>query len=234
MPARSCSEAPVKNSSKPDNDQDPRDVRQWVPPFIEGGKVGDQRTVQPPSARSLERLQKSAYEEGYEQGRREGFEFGHKEGLTQSQHDLERFKTQLERLLTTFEQPLRELDNRIEQELLTLVIAIVRQLVRREVKSDPNLIIGVVREALSILPVNSRNVRLLVHPEDAELIREIYALGDTEVGWSLVEDPVINRGGCKVVTDTSQIDATLESRLASLMAPLLAGARAVDEPDKEA
>jgi flagellar assembly protein FliH len=50
----------------------------------------------------------------------------------------------------------------------------------------------------------------------------------------LVEDPVINRGGCKVVTDTSQIDATLESRLASLMAPLLAGARAVDEPDKEA
>jgi flagellar assembly protein FliH len=224
----------VKNSSKPDNDKEAGDVRQWVPPFIEGGKVGDQRTVQPPSARSLERLQKSAYEEGYEQGRREGFEFGHKEGLTQSQHDLERFKTQLERLLTTFEQPLRELDNRIEQELLTLVIAIVRQLVRREVKSDPNLIIGVVREALSILPVNSRNVRLLVHPEDAELIREIYALGDTEVGWSLVEDPVINRGGCKVVTDTSQIDATLESRLASLMAPLLAGARAVDEPDKEA
>jgi flagellar assembly protein FliH len=113
------------------------------------------------------------------------------------------------------------------------VIAIVRQLVRREVKSDPNLIIGVVREALSILPVNSRNVRLLVHPEDAELIREIYSLGDTEVGWKLVEDPVVNRGGCKVVTDTSQIDATLESRLASLIAPLLAGARAVDERDDD-
>lgn len=111
------------------------------------------------------------------------------------------------------------------------MIAIVRQLVRREVKSDPNLIVGVVREALSILPVNSRNVRLMVHPEDAELIREIYALGDTEVGWSLVEDPVINRGGCKVVTDTSQIDATLDSRLASLIAPLLAGARAVDDEE---
>ncbi len=221
----------MKSSSKPDKDQDANDVRQWVPPFIEGGKVGDQRTLRPPSARSLENLQKSAYEEGYEKGRREGFEFGHKEGLTQSKHDIELYKSHLDRLLKTFEKPLLGLDNQIEQELLTLVIAIVRQLVRREVKSDPNLIIGVVREALSILPVNSRNVRLSVHPEDAELIREIYALGDTEVGWSLVEDPVINRGGCKVITDTSQIDATLESRLASLIAPMLAGARSVDDRD---
>ena len=113
-----------------------------------------------------------------------------------------------------------------------LIIAIVRQLVRREVKSDPNMIIGVVRESLSMLPVSSRHVRLIVHPEDAELIREVYALGETEVGWTIVEDPVINRGGCKAVTETSQIDATLESRLASLIAPLLAGARSVDENDK--
>ena len=32
------------------------------------------------------------------------------------------------------------------------------------------------REALSILPVNSRNVRLLVHPEDADLIRQAVLL----------------------------------------------------------
>ena len=54
-----------------------------------------------------------------------------------------------------------------------------------------------------------------------------------EVGWQLIEDPVINRGGCRVVTDTSQVDASLESRLASLIAPLLAGARAIDEQLEE-
>jgi flagellar assembly protein FliH len=218
----------VKSSSKSE-----ADIRQWLPPDIDGGKVGEQRTLQPPSApptaQQLEKLQQAAYEEG----RREGFEFGHKEGLERARKDLEHYKDQLDRLLKTFEQPLRELDNQIERELLSLVIATVRQLVRREVKSDPNLIIGVVREALSILPVNSRSVRLLVHPEDAELIREIYALGDTEVGWQLVEDPVIDRGGCKVVTETSQIDATLDSRLTSLIAPLLAGARAVDEQEDQ-
>jgi len=209
---------------------------QWLPPDVEGGKIREQRTLQPPStpptAAALEKLQQQAYDEGYEKGRREGFEFGHKEGLENAKQEFQRYATQFERLMGTFEQPLRELDNQVERELLSVVIAIVRQLVRREIKSDPNLIIGVVREALSILPVSSRNVRLLVHPEDAELIREIYALGDTEIGWTLVEDPVINRGGCKVVTDTSQIDATLESRLASLIAPLLAGARAVDEQEE--
>jgi len=226
----------VKNSSKPYPDELRDVVMQWLPPDVDGGKVSAQRTIQPPSApptaAALERLQQQAYDEGYEKGRQEGFEFGHKEGLEKAKQEFKRYTAQFERLLGTFEQPLRDLDNQVERELLSLVIAIVRQLVRREVKSDPNLIIGVVREALSILPVSSRNVRLLVHPEDAELIREIYALGDTEVGWSLVEDPVINRGGCKVVTDTSQIDATLESRLASLIAPLLAGARAIDEREE--
>jgi len=225
----------VKSSSDSDS-EGMAGVRQWLPPDINGGKPREQRMVQPPSApptaEALEQLQKAAYEEGYEEGRRKGFEFGHKEGLEQARTSVERYTGQLDKLLKTFEQPLRELDNRLERELLSLVIAIVRQLVRREVKSDPNLIIGVVREALSILPVNSRNVRLLVHPEDADLIREIYALSDSELGWQLVEDPVINRGGCKVVSETSQIDATLDSRLASLIAPLLAGARAVDESEE--
>ncbi|PUB85632.1 MAG: flagellar assembly protein FliH [gamma proteobacterium symbiont of Ctena orbiculata] len=209
---------------------------QWLPPEMSDGKVGTPRTLQPPgappTAGELEQLQKQAYEEGFEKGKQEGFEFGHKEGLAQAKRDIQHYTAHLTKLLSHFEQPLRDLDDQVEKELLSLVIAIVKQLLRREVKSDPNLIVGVVREALSVLPVSSNNVRLLLHPEDAELIREVYALGDNEVGWSLIEDPVINRGGCKVVTDTSQIDGTLESRLTTLIAPLLASTRAVDSQNE--
>ncbi|MCU7906446.1 MAG: flagellar assembly protein FliH [Candidatus Thiodiazotropha sp. (ex Epidulcina cf. delphinae)] len=219
------------SSSKPMDDPDGMEVRQWLPPEMGGSRVVSQRMLHPPpTTAELETLQQQAYKEGFEQGKQKGFEYGHKEGLTQAQRDLQHYTTQLDKLLSAFEQPLHNLDNQVEKELLSLVIAIVKQLVRREVKSDPNLIVGVVREALSVLPVSSRNVRLLLHPEDAELIRSVYALDETEVGWSLIEDPVINRGGCKVVTDTSQIDGTLESRLASLIAPLLSGARAIDDP----
>jgi flagellar assembly protein FliH len=224
------------SSSKSDKQVNHGQVMQWLPPDMSDGKVGTPRTLQPPSApptaSALEQLQKQAYEEGFEAGKKEGFEFGHKEGLVQAKRDIQHYTSHLDKLLTYFEQPLRDLDNQVEKELLSLVIAIVKQLLRREVKSDPNLIVGVVREALSVLPVSSNNVRLLLHPEDAELIREVYALGDNEVGWSLIEDPVINRGGCKVVTDTSQIDGTLESRLTALIAPLLAGARSVDDQNE--
>ncbi|MEJ2608576.1 MAG: flagellar assembly protein FliH [Candidatus Thiodiazotropha sp.] len=221
------------SSSKKEED-DLLEIRQWLPPEMGEGKSTTSSGMilapsAPPTAKALEALQQQAYEEGFDKGKQEGFEFGHKEGLSQAGRDLQRYTTQLDKLLDTFEHPLRNLDEQVEKELLALVISVVKQLVRREVKSDPNMIVGVVREALSVLPVASRNVQLLLHPEDAELIREVYALGDTEVGWKLVEDPVINRGGCKVITDTSQIDATLDSRLASLIAPLLAGARVIDE-----
>lgn len=227
----------MTNSSKSDAAPEVGQVVQWLPPEMSDGKIGPQRTLQPPgappTAAALQAIQKQAYEEGFEKGKQDGFEFGHKEGLAQAHRDLQHYKAHFDKLLSHFEQPLRDLDNQIEKELLSLVIAIVKQLLRREVKSDPNLIVGVVREALSVLPVSSNNVRLLLHPEDAELIREVYALGDNEVGWNLIEDPVINRGGCKVVTDTSQIDGTLESRLTALIAPLLAGARALDEQTDE-
>lgn len=222
------------SSSKELPDEADAEIRQWLPPAMHDehrpGKLSARAASshKPPTAAELESIQQKAHAEGFEKGQEEGLAQGHAQGLAQAKEQLQRYTERLEGLLTSLAEPLRELDNRVEQELLMLVIAIVKQLVRREVKSDPNLIIGVVREALSILPVASRHVRLLLHPEDAELIKQVYALADTEVGWTLLEDPVIARGGCKVVTDSSQIDATLDSRLASLIAPLLAGARSED------
>jgi flagellar assembly protein FliH len=180
----------------------------------------------------LEEIQKKAFEEGFAQGKKEGFEYGHDEALAEGQKAMHAHTQRIEALLSTLDTPFMKLDEQVEQELVTLVITMVRQLVRREVRTDPGQIIGVVREAMAILPVASRNVQLILHPEDAELVREIYSLSETELGWNIIEDPVTARGGCKVVTDTSLVDATLESRLTALIAPLLGGERSGDTPDE--
>lgn len=73
---------------------------------------------------------------------------------------------------------------------------------------------------------------MVLHPEDAELVRNAYSLGDHDQQWQIVEDPVIQRGGCRIHTDTSQIDATLDSRLNSLIAPLLAAERQRDAEEQ--
>ncbi|MCB1872381.1 MAG: flagellar assembly protein FliH [Gammaproteobacteria bacterium] len=204
-------------------------VEQWSPPNMCGTEVDIselEREAGPVlTAEQLEQIQKAAYDEGFAQGNKAGFEYGHKEALAQGRAELAQTVVRFEQLMNLLERPLQQLDDQVERELIEMVIAMVRQLVRREVRTDPEQIIGVVREALSILPVSSRGIRVVLHPEDATLVRRIYELSENELGWKIIEDPVVARGGCRILTDTSQVDATLESRLASLIAPLLGDER---------
>lgn len=223
------------------------DVQQWSPPNMDEMETEFDapevvETEAPVlTADQLQQIQKAAYDEGFEQGRKEGFElgrtdgfeqgktegieYGHKEALNQGRSELQGRVARLDRLMELLDRPLRQMDDQVEHELIEMVISMVRQLVRREVRTDPEQIIGVMREALSILPVSSRGIRVVLHPEDAEVVRKIYELSERELGWRIIEDPVLARGGCRVVTESSQIDATLESRLATLIAPLLGDER---------
>lgn len=214
------------------------DVSPWMPPAVTGkeGSNVSHRSAPPrtPTARDIESLQKAAYKEAYEQGREAGQRYGHQEALEEGRKAAAERLATLDKLLHALNKPFERLDNEVEQQLVTLVISMVRQLVRREVKADPGQIIGVVREALVALPVAARDVRVILHPEDAELVREVYKLGDSEQQWNIIEDPTVQRGGCRVTTNNSQIDATLESRLGALIAPLLANERQQAADDEDA
>ena len=96
-------------------------------------------------------------------------------------------------------------------------MTVVKQLFRREIKMEPTHVIGVVREAIQMLPAASRNVAVHLHPDDAELVRETLSSVDGERAWSIVEDPLISRGGCTVTTDSSQIDARAETRVNAIV-----------------
>lgn len=210
-----------------------REVRQWQPPDVQRersssvaqDKVQNGRLL---TAAQLAKLQEQAHAEGFEQGRMEGLRFGHNEGLEEGRTRLQSLLASLDDLMRGLDTPFQDLDDQVETEVVALVISMVRQLVRREIKLDPGQIVGVVREALAVLPVNSRAIRVILHPDDAETIRDAYTIGEVDQKWQIVDDPVIQRGGCRVTTETSQVDATLESRLNALIAPLLAGGRQRD------
>ncbi len=207
-------------------------VTQWKPPSVR--EKNEPQIDENPgllTAAQLDQIQKAAHAEGFEQGRKEGMTYGHREGLEQGRAEIQARVAQLDTLLHALDKPFEQLDQQLENEVVTLVINMVRQLIRREVKLDPWQIVGVVREALSILPISARNIRVVLHPEDAVLVRDAYTMGEHDQQWQIVEDPVIQRGGCRIFTDTSQVDATLDSRLSSLIAPLLAGERQQDSEE---
>ena len=204
-------------------------VTQWQPPHVQRhGETPIEEAGGLLTAAQLDQIQRAAHGEGFEQGRREGQDFGHREGLEEGRAQVRERVERLDQIISVLDRPFEQLDQQVEDEVVALVINMVRQLIRREVKLDPAQIVGVVREALGVLPVSVRNVRVVLHPDDAVLVREAYTLGDHDQKWQIVEDPVIQRGGCRIHTDTSQVDARLDSRLSSLIAPLLAGERLQD------
>lgn len=172
------------------------------------------------TARQLEEIQEQARQEGFQQGLLEGRESGREELLNCVRH--------LEQIIQTLDKPLEELDDSVEQQLAQLAMLVARQLVRRELKADPEQVVGVVREALAVLPVAVRDIQLVLNPEDAGIVREALSLHEGEQAPRILEDPVQSRGGCRVITRTSQVDATTEARLNSVIAGVLGGQRHTD------
>ncbi len=186
----------------------------------------------PPTAEEIEAIRQAAHAEGLEAGRREG--------LAAAQAEINARAQRLEQLMLEFAEPLRLVDERVETELVELVIAIARQVIRRQLNIDPGEVVGLVREALSALPAAARRIQVFLHPEDAALVRESLEMGsDEDRRWQIVEDPMLSRGGCRLSSEHSQIDASVEKRLNAVIAELLGGVRrddpsveeAADEPD---
>jgi flagellar assembly protein FliH len=195
-----------------------------------------------PTAEEIEAMQKQAYEEaraagyaagykeGLEQGYRDGREEGARQGYEEGRVNAASLAQRLQQLIDCLSEPLAQVDDQVEQELVALAIAVAKQLIRRELKTDPGEIIAVVREAMGILPSSARKIGIHLHPDDAELIRSTLELDELGPRWKIVEDPLLTRGGCRVTTDTSHVDATVETRLASAIARLFGGERDEDRP----
>lgn len=181
----------------------------------------------------IEAVQKQAYDEAFAQGEKAGFQQGYeaglKKGYEEKVHLLHKQSAELVSLLEALNEPFKALDEEVEKELITLVIGIATQLIRREIKMDPGQVVAAVREAIKVLPLSSQKISLHLHPEDVELVRSVLSLDEMSPAWAVVEDPLITRGGCKVNTDVSHIDATVENRLAAVIAGLFGGEREQDK-----
>ncbi|MCK5830106.1 MAG: flagellar assembly protein FliH [Methylococcales bacterium] len=201
------------------------------------------------SVDDIENMQKQAYDEAFAQGQKEGFELGieegrkkgfdqgveqgqiegEKKGYDDNKHLLQEQASEFVSLLESLSKPFKELDEQVEQELVDLAIGIARQLIRRAIHIDSGQVIAVIREAVTALPIAEQKITIHLHPEDAELVRTTLAIDEFSIPWKLIEDIAISRGGCKVLTETSVIDATVENKLAAIVATVMGGEREEDK-----
>jgi flagellar assembly protein FliH len=198
-------------------------VEKWRAPVMEADpsrvmRHREEEGASIPTVDDIDQWRQQAEEEGFQQG------------LIRAQQEAEELQRRLLQLIDFFEHPLQSLNEDIEHQLTQLAVTLAQQLVRRELKVEPGEIIGLIRDSVQLLPANTRNISILLNPEDARLVRNALSMenSDEEHSWTLVEDPMITRGGCQINAPPSSINATLENRLSELAASVLGGERERD------
>ncbi|WP_460356778.1 MULTISPECIES: flagellar assembly protein FliH [unclassified Pseudomonas] len=174
--------------------------------------------VQPLTLEELESIRQEAYNEGFGIGEKEGFHSATLKVRQEAEVALAAKLASLEQLMTHLFEPIAEQDTQIEKSLVDLVQHITRQVIKRELAIDSSQIDHVMRDALKLLPLGVENVRLYVNPQDfeqAKALRERH-----EESWRIVEDDSLLPGGCRVETEHSRIDASIETRVTQVMAKL--------------
>lgn len=163
-----------------------------------------------PTVEQIERINREAQQEGYAAGYETGMKAGREAGYEIGCEQAAAEAASLKALLEGFSQALARADRNISSELLDLALELSRQMVREALRIKPEIVLAVVREIVREESAFGQPPQVSLHPDDAALVR---AHLDQEINDCVIcIDPQLERGGCRVRTGNSQVDATLDSR----------------------
>jgi flagellar assembly protein FliH len=167
------------------------------------GRSGPEAAEPLPTAGELQALQDRAWQEGWQAGLEEG-----RATINARLATLNKMIEQASGLLGQTEEALAP-------RLLDLVVAMAREVVRAELRLQPESLIAVVREAIAAMPTGSEAPSIHLHPDDAAWMREDPAAADG--AWQLVADPAVSRGSCRIEMGDSMVESDLAERWAKVL-----------------
>lgn len=192
----------------------------------------------PLTADDIECMRQAAYDEGFNQGKEEGFSQGYNEGKDAGYKDgvvtgekegfakgfedgeneinekIEIFK----KLIDGLQQPLKTIDNNIEQQLLVLVSQLTEAVTLHEAKTNPEILLSALGKGLAVLPCHEQQTQILLNPLDIKIIEEKFGEAHiNEQGWKLMPSPQLAQGSCQIENSTSSIDLSIKSRLQQVL-----------------
>lgn len=157
-------------------------------------------------------VERDAFARGYEQGGRAVAD------ATAAQTDamLTRMGETVEELITLR----RRLAPRMEREVVELALAIAARVVRRAITMDRELVVAIARVALERIG-DRQPVTVRLNPED-----HAYTLTRSSEPWAgdgvtVVADPDVPRGGCRIESPFGSIDTGIDAQLGEIARGLL-------------
>jgi len=145
---------------------------------------------------------------GYEAGRAQGYADVMRSAQQARAADLQRLESLLAQLQGRFD----ELAVQGADRLLDLALDIAAQVLRREIQTQRDAVLPVVREALALIIDSHAHPTVRLSPHDFELVREALRADAQFHGCRFLADPAIQPGGCRVESPQAEVDASLATR----------------------
>lgn len=170
----------------------------------------------------------SLRQQGREEGYAEGFASGHAQATLEGQQRLDAYiatqgRDVAQHFAQLFEQARTQLaaqEQDIAKGVLEMACELARQVLRKELSVNPNLLQPVIRDALGMLTLDNRAAVVRLNPVDADVLAGTVREDFGGLALTLVPDTAVTQGGCLVECAGAVVDGTVERRWQRAVASL--------------
>ena len=182
--------------------------------------------------REIAHDRQQAQDEGYRAGQEQGLQQGRKEGHEQALQEARKEYSQsnavvcesLQAICAEFDRNKNELLWQAEQNVVALILAIARKVVKQAGLINRDVAVENIKSALELLN-KTTNVIVKVNPQDAEHLETMVQNAPSPFaaysGVSFEKDESVEAGGCRLVTKHGLIDGQLDTQIDRIAEELL-------------
>lgn len=151
----------------------------------------------------LAQITEKARQEGYAAGLKQGYA----EGNQQAREEYGVNQEAINHIANSLQAAVEMNQEQISQDLLRLALDVAKSMLKSAIEMNREAIVPVVKDAIQSLPYVIKPAKIIVHPDDAAIIKQELA-EEINGTWQVIENMEIERGGCRIETGANQIDAT--------------------------
>ncbi len=180
-------------------------------------------------------MAEDAKTKGAEEGYKDGLKKGHEEAYKRFQEEAAERMKHFEALIAEAEGTKAEIFKANEHYLMDLVYRMGRMVALKEIQSDKEYVLRLIRELIERLGVRE-GIKLRVNPNDVETIgmlkQGLESTFGTMKNLSIEPSPQVRRGGCMLETEWNAIDASLDTQFDGLYEAMVGNPKAQSSEEK--
>lgn len=166
------------------------------------------------TASKLSELEQQSRAKGEQEGREQGYQQGYAEGQEKAKQLVNECQQQIDQLIEGITTDVEREKDALQSVLSRLVIDISRAVCLKELQFESN-IEEVIRRGLAALPLGEQKITIYLNPADYAQLSS--SKDSANNNWVLQARDDIAAGGCKVQSEHSTIDFTLQKRLEQIV-----------------